>query len=69
MEEIQLASEQEAHSFRCLLTSEVEENIILRQMHVAEMQENENFRAQQTLALLQTQTRQVQKIIKEEGNL
>jgi hypothetical protein len=68
-EEIQLASEQEANGFRRLLTSEIEENRIVRQRHVAEMQENKDFRVQQSLALLQTQTRQIQKIIKEEGNL
>ncbi len=41
-------------------------NLRLKQM--AEIQENEYFRSQQTLALRQTQAREVQKILKEEGN-
>jgi hypothetical protein len=67
-EELQLASEQAAHGFRRLLTTETEENRTLRLKQVAEMQKNEYFRSQQTLALRQTQARQVQKILKEEGN-
>jgi hypothetical protein len=67
MEELRLASEQEAHGFRCLLTAEIEENRILRLGQVAEMEENKYFRSQQTLALQQTQARQIQKIMKEEG--
>jgi hypothetical protein len=66
--ELQLATEQAAHSFRYLVTNEIEENRILRLKQVAEIQENKDFRLQQTLALLQTQARQIQKIIKEEGN-
>lgn len=69
MAEIQLASEQAAHSFRRLLTTEIEENRILRLDQVAEMQENKYFRSLQTQALLQTQARQIQKIVKEDGNL
>lgn len=69
IEELRLASEQAAHGFRRLLITEIEENRILRQSQVAEMQENKHFRSQQTLALQQTQARQVQKILKEEGNL
>lgn len=68
-EEVQLASEQEAHGFRRLLTSEVEENKMFRLKHMADMQENKEFRVQQSLALSQTQTWQVQKIVKEAGNL
>jgi hypothetical protein len=68
MEELQLASEQAAHGFRRLLTTEIEENRILRLQQVAEMEKNEDFRSEQTLALLQTQARQIQKILKEEGN-
>jgi hypothetical protein len=68
VEELQLASEQAAHSFRRLLTTEIEENRTLRLKQMAEIQENEYFRSQQTRALWQTQTRQVQKILKEEGN-
>jgi hypothetical protein len=67
-EELQLASEQAAHGFRRLLTTEIEENRTLRLKQMAEIQENEYFRSQQTLALRQTQARQVQKILKEEGN-
>ena len=69
MEELRLASEQAAHGFRHLLTTEIEENRILRLRQVAETQENKHFRSQQTLALQQTQARQIQKILKEEGNL
>jgi hypothetical protein len=69
MEELQLASEQAAHGFRRLLTTEIEENRILRLKQVAEMQENKYFRSQQTLALQQTQARKIQNILKEEGNL
>jgi hypothetical protein len=68
MEELQLASEQAAHGFRRLLTAEIEENRTLRLKQMAEIQENAYFRSQQTLALRQTQARQVQKILKEEGN-
>jgi hypothetical protein len=35
---------------------------------MGEMQENKDFRTQQSLALSQTRSRQIQKIIKEEGN-
>jgi len=69
MAELLLASEQAAHGFRRLLTTEIEENRMLRLKQVAEMQENKDFRSQQTLALWQTQARQIQKILKEEGNL
>ena len=69
MEELQLASEQAAHGFRRLLTTEIEENRMLRLKQVAEMQENKYFRSQQTLALQQTQARKIQNILKEEGNL
>ncbi|OCK72951.1 hypothetical protein K432DRAFT_430820, partial [Lepidopterella palustris CBS 459.81] len=66
MEELQLASEQAAHGFRRLLTTEIEENRMLRLQQVDEMQENKYFRTQQTLALQHTQARQIQKILKEE---
>ena len=66
--ELQLATEQAAHGFRYLVTSEIEENRTFRLKQVAEIQENKDFRSQQTLALLQTQARQIQKIVKEEGN-
>ena len=66
IEELRLASEQAAHGFRRLLTAEIEE---IRLGQVAEMQENKYFRSQQTLALQHTQARQIQKILKEEGNL
>jgi len=69
MEELQLASEQAAYGFRRLLTTEVGENRIIRLKQVAEMQENKYFRSQQTLALQQTQARQIQKILNKEGNL
>ena len=66
IEELRLASEQAAHGFRRLLTAEIEE---IRLSQVAEMQENKYFRSQQMLALQHTQARQIQKILKEEGNL
>jgi hypothetical protein len=68
-EELRLASEQEAHSFRRLLTSEIEKNRLLRQKHEADMQQNKDFRTQQSLIYSQTRNRQVQKLIKEEGKL
>jgi hypothetical protein len=68
-EELQLASEQEAHSFRRLLTAEVEENRKLRIKQTAEIQDNRDFRSQQTLELQRNGARQIQKILKEEGNL
>ena len=67
IKELQLASEQAAHSFRRLLTTEIEENRTLRLKQMAEIQENEYFRSEQTLVLRQTQARQIQKIVKEEG--
>jgi hypothetical protein len=66
IEELRLASEQAAHGFRRLLTAEIKE---IRLSQVVEMQEHKYFRSQQTLALQQTQARQIQKILKEEGNL
>ncbi|KAF2270530.1 hypothetical protein CC78DRAFT_573824 [Lojkania enalia] len=68
-EELQLASEQEAQDFRRLLTAEVEENRILRTIQASEIQENKDFRSLQTLALQQSKARQIQKIMKDEGNL
>ncbi|KAF2183636.1 hypothetical protein K469DRAFT_689781 [Zopfia rhizophila CBS 207.26] len=65
-EELQLASEQEAQGFRCLLTAEVEENRTLRITQVAEIQENRDFRSQQTLALHRSEAQQIQKILKDE---
>ena len=68
MEELQLTSEQAAYNFRRLLTTEIEENRMQRLKQAADMQDNEHFRLQQMLALQQTQARQIQKILKEEGN-
>jgi hypothetical protein len=67
-EEIQLASEQTADGFRRFLTAEIEENKIARLQQEAEMKQSKDFRSQQTLALLQNKARQIQKIVKEEGN-
>jgi hypothetical protein len=67
-EELRLASEQEAHNFRRLLTREIEENKKLRMEQIAEMQENKDFRSQQTLELQRSGARQIQKILKETGN-
>ncbi|KAH7132595.1 ankyrin repeat-containing domain protein [Dendryphion nanum] len=64
-EELQLASEQEAHRFRRLMTADIEENRVFRMNQVAEIQENKGFRSEQTLALLQSKARQIQKILKE----
>src|SRR5271156_2652799 len=60
MEELRLASEQAAHGFRRLLTTEIEENKTFRLKQVAEIQENKHFQSQQTIALQQTQARQIQ---------
>jgi hypothetical protein len=68
MEELQLASEQVAHSFRQSLTAEIEESRAIRLKQIAEMQENEHFRAQQTLALQHSKARHIHKILKEQGN-
>ena len=54
-EELQLASEQEAHSFRRLLSAEV--------------QENRDFRSQQMLARQLSEAREIEKSRKEAGNL
>jgi len=67
-EELQLASEQEAQGFRRLLTAEAEENRSFRTVQVAEIQENRDFRSQQTLTLQRSEARQIQKILKDEGN-
>ncbi|KAF2031340.1 hypothetical protein EK21DRAFT_88059, partial [Setomelanomma holmii] len=64
-EELQLASEQEAHGFRRLLVAEIEENRKLRMQQIAEFQEYRDFRSQQTLELQRTEARQIQKILKE----
>ncbi|KAF2190029.1 hypothetical protein K469DRAFT_22338 [Zopfia rhizophila CBS 207.26] len=64
--ELQLASEQAAHGFRHLLTTEIEENRKLRPQQVAEMQENKYFRSQQTLAQQRTEAWQIQKILNKE---
>ncbi|KAF2681224.1 hypothetical protein K458DRAFT_82442 [Lentithecium fluviatile CBS 122367] len=64
-EELRLASEQEAHGFRRLLTAEIEENRKLRMEQIAEIQENKDFRSQQTLKLQRSGARQIQKILKE----
>lgn len=63
-EELRLASEQEMHSFRCLLLADMEENKRSRIDQLAEMHENKIFRSEQTLALAW----QVQNILKDEGN-
>jgi hypothetical protein len=66
-EEIKLASEQAAHSFRRLLTAEIEDNRTVRSKQVTEIDKMEDFREQQTLALHQNRARQVQKLVKEKG--
>ncbi|KAH0551473.1 hypothetical protein GP486_007313, partial [Trichoglossum hirsutum] len=65
-EELQLASEQNTQAYLLLATTEFEENRILRPEQVAEMQENKNFRSQQTLALQRAEARQIQRILREE---
>jgi|SRR5271170_824836 len=67
-EEIQLASEQAAHGFRRLHVIEFEENRVHRLQQATEFQENRTFRSQQMLAFQETRARQIQKLIKEEGN-
>jgi len=66
-EELQLASEQAAHDFRCLLTAEIKENRMHRLQLTADIQENKHFRAQQSLALRNAQDREIQKILRNEG--
>lgn len=68
-EELRLASEQEAHGSRRMLTVEIEENREFRAEHITEIQANRDFRSEQTHALHRTEARQIQKILKEEGNL
>lgn len=68
-EELRLASEQEAHGFRSLLTSEIEENRRLRMKQIADIQENRDFRSQQTLELQRSGAREIQKILKKIGDL
>ena len=68
-EELQLASEQEAHGFRRLLTAEIEENRQLRIKPIVKFQESRNFQTQQTLQLQLSEARQIQKILKEAGNV
>ena len=65
---MQLASEQAAHGFRRLLTAEIEENRIHRLQLAADVHENVYFRTQQTLALQHAQDREIQKILRNEGN-
>lgn len=66
-EELKLASEQEAHSFRQLLTSEVKENQAFRSQQLTEISDNRQFRSDQILARDQRNARQIWKIQKEEG--
>ncbi|OCL01600.1 hypothetical protein AOQ84DRAFT_383587, partial [Glonium stellatum] len=66
MEELQLASEHATHGFRRLLTAEIEENKIFRLEQAGVMQEGKYFRSQQTLALKQSQAREIQKILRDE---
>jgi hypothetical protein len=66
-EELRLASEQAAHGFRRMITTDVDENKIFRLTQKAEIQENKQFRSQQALAQHQAHVRQIQKIIKEQG--
>jgi translation elongation factor EF-G len=68
-EEIKLASEQAAYKFRQLQMIETQENQVFRLQQSAEVEENRRFRSQQTSALAETQDRQVQKLVKEEGNI
>ncbi|KAF2732168.1 hypothetical protein EJ04DRAFT_608906, partial [Polyplosphaeria fusca] len=67
IEELQLASEQEAHSLRRLLTAEIDENRKMRVEQIAEIQANKDFRSQQTLELQRGGDRRIQKILKETG--
>ena len=60
-EEIKLASEQTEHEFRQLQMIETQENQLFRE-------ENRRFCSQQISVLAETQDRQVQKIIMEEGD-
>jgi hypothetical protein len=67
-EEIQLASEQAAHKFRQLQMIETRENRVYRLQQFAEAEENRSFRSQQILAVAEARARQIQKLVKEEGN-
>jgi len=67
-DELQLASEQEAASFRRLLIAEADESGAFRATQVAEIQENRAFRSQQALSLQRSDARLIQKILAKEGN-
>lgn len=68
-EELKLASEQEASSFRRLLTAEASESRAFRVTQVAEIQENQAFRSHQKLAQQRRDARLIQKSLAEDGNL
>jgi hypothetical protein len=67
-EELQLASEQEAASFRSLLTAEADESRAFRVTQVAEIKETQAYRSQQALALQRSDALLIQKIFAKEGN-
>jgi uncharacterized protein with von Willebrand factor type A (vWA) domain len=67
-EELQLASEQEAASFRRLLTAEADESKAFRVTQIAEIQENRAFRSERELERRRSDARQIQKILAKEGN-
>ncbi|CAI6270740.1 unnamed protein product [Periconia digitata] len=68
-EELQLASEQEAASFRRLLTAEADESRAFRVTQTTDIQENRAFRSEQKLERQRINARQIQKILaKEERN-
>lgn len=67
-EELQLASEQEAASFRHLLTAEVDESRAFRVTQTADIHENRAFRSQQELERRRSDARQIQMILAKEGN-
>lgn len=67
-EELQLASEQEAASFRRLLTAEADESRAFRVTQTADIQENRAFRSEQKLERRRSNARQIQKILAKEGN-
>lgn len=65
---MQLASEQEAASFRSLLTAEADESRAFRVTQIAERKETQAYRSQQALALQRSEARMIHKILAKEGN-
>lgn len=68
-EEIKLASEQKLHHVHELQLIEYKENQLHRSQQLAEAQDSRAFRERQERALARAEILQVQKAIKEEGDI